>query len=338
MEKINFEYYYGKEAEQFTFFRIPKTLFTDHTFKSLSVDAKVLYGILLDRMSLSMKNNWLDEENRVYIIYPIEEIAETFGCGTQKATKILQELDDKKGIGLVEKKRLGLGKPNILYVKNFIVNRLENEEKNQSSEITNQDLLKSQFKNSENHNSGMMNITKQELLKSPSNKTNINKTDNSDTDFNKTTSISPLDNTRNKESIKKEMVEELKEKIKGNISYGKLIDLHAREKIDLLVDFMVEAIERKEPIKIKGLYIEYDKVKERLLKLEYKHLAYALDYLNTHSQKKVSNLKAYLLAILYNAEENLKLKGLIESQGEDEAENIAYDQDTKIWNDFLNNS
>ena len=90
---IKFNYYYGKEAEQFSFFRIPKLLFTDSTFSKLSSDAKVLYGILLDRMNLSMKNGWLDEENKVYIIFTIEEIAEIMCCATQKATKILQELD-----------------------------------------------------------------------------------------------------------------------------------------------------------------------------------------------------------------------------------------------------
>ena len=71
-----FNYYYGKEVEQFSFFRIPKLLFTDSTFSKLSSDAKVLYGILLDRMNLSMKNNWIGEENKAYIIFTIEEIAE----------------------------------------------------------------------------------------------------------------------------------------------------------------------------------------------------------------------------------------------------------------------
>lgn len=168
---IKFNYYYGKEADQFSFFRIPKLLFTDPIFASLSSDAKVLYGILLDRMNLSMKNNWIDEENKVYIIFTIEEIAEIMCCATQKATKILQELDDKKGIGLVEKKRLGLGKPNILYVKNFILQEgKDKKEKTHIQEETiNQELLKSQFKNDENHNSGNVNFTNQELCKSQCN-------------------------------------------------------------------------------------------------------------------------------------------------------------------------
>ena len=161
---IKFNYYYGKEAENFSFFRIPKLLFTDPIFTKLSSDAKVLYGILLDRMNLSMKNNWIDEENKVYIIFTIEEIANIMCCATQKATKILQELDDKKGIGLVEKKRLGLGKPNILYVKNFIIQETKAQTDVQE-EITNQELLQSQNQNDENYNSGNVIFTKQELLK-----------------------------------------------------------------------------------------------------------------------------------------------------------------------------
>ena len=187
---IKFNYYYGKEAEQFSFFRIPKLLFTDEAFKDLSSDAKVLYGILLDRMSLSMKNNWIDEENKVYIIFTIEEIAEIMSCATQKATKILQELDDKKGIGLVEKKRLGLGKPNILYVKNFIIQETKDQTDVQE-EITNQELLQSQNQNDENHNSGNVIFTKQELLKSQCNKTNYNKTEYSNTEYNNTTPYPP---------------------------------------------------------------------------------------------------------------------------------------------------
>lgn len=336
VEKISFDYYYGKEADQFTFFRIPKILFTDKVFKKLSVDAKVLYGILLDRMNLSMKNKWLDEKNRVYIVYPIEEIAETFGCGTQKATKILQELDEKKGIGLVEKKRLGLGKPNILYVKNFIINEVEKTTESPQEKITKPDLLKSQFKNSENHNSGMMNITKQELLKSPGNNTNINKTDYSDTDFNNTTSISTKDKA--KEGRKRNMEEDLKEKIKENISYKELLSAYPdeEERINLIISLVTDLLISKKPLKINGNYLNHEKVKKKFLDLQYKHIAYALDYLNKVPKKQIINLKAYLLTILFNAENNLKLEGFTKVQNNQEK--INYDQDARIWNEFLNDS
>lgn len=125
MQEIQFDYYRGMEAEQYTFYRIPKVLFTAECFKSLSCEAKVLYGLLLDRMSLSIKNRWFDEEDRVYIIFTVEEIMELMCCKTQKAVKLLKELDAESGIGLIEKKRLGLGKPNVIYVKNFFIKEIK---------------------------------------------------------------------------------------------------------------------------------------------------------------------------------------------------------------------
>lgn len=97
-KKMNFKYFYGTEADQFSFYRIPKALFTNECFKDLSSDAKILYGLMLDRMSLSIKNQWFDEENRAYIYFSIEDIMELLNCGRNKAVKSLQELDDEKGI------------------------------------------------------------------------------------------------------------------------------------------------------------------------------------------------------------------------------------------------
>ena len=89
-EIIKFDYYYGIEAEQFSFYRVPRLLIKDNRFKGLSSDAKLLYGLMLDRMSLSMKNGWLDDENRAYIIYTIDNIMEDLGCGKDKAIKVLK--------------------------------------------------------------------------------------------------------------------------------------------------------------------------------------------------------------------------------------------------------
>lgn len=112
-----FDYYYGFQAEQFSFIRVPKLFFTESDFSELSSEAKILYGIMLDRMSLSVKNQWLDEQNRVYIILTIEEIMTLLNCKNQKAGQTLSELT---AFGLVEKKRRGLGKPSLLYLKNFV--------------------------------------------------------------------------------------------------------------------------------------------------------------------------------------------------------------------------
>ena len=114
---MQYEYFYGAQAEQFSFYRIPKALFTETNFRELSTDAKVLYGILLDRMSLSLKNQWLDAQNKVYIIFTVEEIMDALNCANQKATRLMVELE--KQAGLIERKRQGLGRPNLIYVKNF---------------------------------------------------------------------------------------------------------------------------------------------------------------------------------------------------------------------------
>ena len=111
-------YFYGPQAEQFAFYRIPKALFTNPAYRSISTDAKVLYGLLLDRMSLSARNDWLDEQGRVYIVFTVEEIMESLACGNKKAVGLLRELETEAG--LIERKRQGLGKPNLIYVKNFI--------------------------------------------------------------------------------------------------------------------------------------------------------------------------------------------------------------------------
>ena len=114
---MQYEYFYGAQDEQFSFYRIPKALFTEPNFRELSTDAKVLYGILLDRMSLSLKNQWLDAQNKVYIIFTVEEIMDALNCANQKATRLMVELE--KQAGLIERKRQGLGRPNLIYVKNF---------------------------------------------------------------------------------------------------------------------------------------------------------------------------------------------------------------------------
>jgi len=114
-----FDYFYGKQGEQYAFYRIPKLLFTDFRFQSLSTDAKLLYGMLIDRMELSLKNGWIDEQGRIYLYFTIGEIQERFHCAGGKAVRLLAELDSAKGIGLIENVRQGMGKPNIIYVKNF---------------------------------------------------------------------------------------------------------------------------------------------------------------------------------------------------------------------------
>ena len=143
---MTYDYFYGQQSELFTFYRVPKVLFTNERFWNISADAKMLYGILLDRMSLSARNGWIDENGRVYIIFTIDEAKSALNCAEQKAIKLLSELEKKAG--LIERKRQGLGKPNLIYVKNFI------------------SAVDSQLLNCENHNSGTMKITTDPFLSS----------------------------------------------------------------------------------------------------------------------------------------------------------------------------
>lgn len=132
MSEINnnkFDFYYGKEAEQFNFYRIPKLLFTDSRFSKVSIEAKVLYGLMLDRMSLSIKNGWVDEENRVYIYFKVSDAMEYMNICKDKCIKLFAELDVEKGCGLIFRKRQGLGKPSVIYVMKF--NSGKHEEKNE---------------------------------------------------------------------------------------------------------------------------------------------------------------------------------------------------------------
>ena len=116
MERLKLEFYYGQETEQFTFYRLPKALITDNRFKDISNNSKLLYGLMLDRMSLSVRSGWFDDQNRVYIKYSIKSIMEDLNCSKMTAVGLLKEL---QAIGLVDiEQRNGLA--NIIYVKNFV--------------------------------------------------------------------------------------------------------------------------------------------------------------------------------------------------------------------------
>lgn len=280
---LELNYYYGKEAEQYSFYRIPKALFTDEQFRTVSTEAKVLYGLMLDRMGLSVKNGWMDEDGRVYIIYTVGEIMETLGCAEQKANKLLNELDNKNGIGLIERKRRGLGKPNVIFVKNFIA--------------------KSQIKKCENHKSGDVKITSQELRKSQTNNTELNNTDFNDTDsINPTPTPSapaPVDNSM----MGLDSIGIYEEIIKENIEYEILLERnpYSKDLIDGIVTLMVETVCSSRPsITIAKEDMPQQVVKSRLLKLDEGHVEYVLESFKTNTTK-VRNIRSYLLTALYRA-------------------------------------
>ena len=355
-EKLIFDYYYGKEAEQFSFYRIPRMLIKDKRFSGLSSDAKILYGLMLDRMALSIRNEWQDEDDRTYIIYTIEQITEDLNCSKDKAVRVLAELDGKKGIGLVEKIRRGLGKPDIIYVKNFIgiervpdeddldakKNDVDNsgEEKQPAKPHKSTEVLKSEFKKSENQNSGSLILSiqesaesdfcnsenqtsgglktgLQEVLKSDSIKNNKSNTDMNQTDYNQNnvSENNPINlsigteyadghgGTDTERDRIMERITATRELIKDNIYYSDLIVSHPHERarIDELVEIMVDACTSESRTLRIG---KEDKpqvlVQSRFEKYDYSMMEYVLSCLSDNTTK-VHNIKNYLLTTLYNA-------------------------------------
>ena len=276
-----YDYFYGAQADQFSFIRIPTVLFSQEQFKNISPEAKVLYGILLKRMDLSAKNGWLDDKGRVYIICTLEEIMETLNCGNQKAVKLMDELEGK--IGLIERKRQGLGKPNLIYVKNFIcpVDKVDNS-------------APSHFLKCENHTSGDVKITLQEVRKSHGSNTDNNDTDNRYTE-------NPIYPGRDEEEMRARMICE--SFFKDQIEYDYLLDQYPYEGetirgiLDLLVDTYCS---KRKYIRVAGDDKPADVVKSQIAKLNSSHIQYVIDCLKENTTD-VRNIKQYLLAALYNA-------------------------------------
>ena len=268
------DYFYGPQAEQFAFYRIPKALFTDPAFRSISTDAKVLYGLLLDRMSLSARNDWLDEQGRVYIVFTVEEIMESLACGNKKAVGLLRELE--VGAGLIERRRQGLGKPNLIYVKNFI---------------------KGNFLKCPNDTSVSVQSTVHDVSKGHGNKTDKNYTDLSETD--------PFlsDVAAGTESEGKDDRTLYQEYFARQLGFDALIASYPededmlREMLELLVDTVCS---KRRFIRIAGDDKPAEVVKAQLMKLNNDHLRFVLMCLKENTTQ-VRNMRQYLLATLYNA-------------------------------------
>ena len=270
------DYFYGPQAEQFAFYRIPKALFTDPAFRSISTDAKVLYGLLLDRMSLSARNDWLDDAGRVYIIFTVEEVMDALCCADNKATRLLRELE---GVGLIERKRRGLGKPSFVYVKNFV------------------DVPEQRLQNRENHDSVAAQTATLEAPKSRCNKTDKNYTDPSETD--------PFlsDVAAGTETEGKDNRTLYQEYFARQLGFEALIAGHPddedmlREMLELLVDTVGS---KRRFIRIEGEDKAGEVVKAQLMKLNGDHLRFVLMCLKENTTQ-VRNMRQYLLATLYNA-------------------------------------
>lgn len=313
MPKTEFDYYYGVEAEQFTFVRVPKVLFTDKEhFGGLSNEAKLLYGLLLERMSLSRKNNWIDKHNRVYIIFPVEEIEESLDVGHEKALNLLKELDDQSGIGLVRKKRRGLGLPSILYVKNFIVKGEQNTDRvptSRSTENEFQEVGKTDFKKSENQASANPKNRLLEVRNSDSNNIDINNTDMSytydqsinlsRTDF-QNFSPGAVDNDGLIDGIDRNTVEE---EVKKQIEYDCLIshpDSSVVQMAEEIKDLMVDVLCGERSVVSEGKRISEETARAAYRKITFDHVQYVMKSLVSYPDK-ISRIDRFLTVSLFNS-------------------------------------
>ena len=183
-EKITYDYFYGGQLEAFSYYRLPRVLVTGQQFRGLSTDAKLLYALLLDRMGLSSRNGWYDEQGRVYIYYPVEEIEEDIGCGHGKAVRLLAELDSAKGIGLIERVRQGQGRPTKIFVKQFTTVEVPDfpcpppptggEPMPTSTKMGCQEVPKADGQKYQTHTSGLPKTGSLDVPKSNGNYNNIN--------------------------------------------------------------------------------------------------------------------------------------------------------------------
>lgn len=129
----NFDYIYSGETEDFSFFRFPRALVKDERFCALSTDSKLLYGLMLDRMSLSIQNGWQDTEGRTFIYFTLEEIQATLSCGHNKAVRLLAELEQ---YALIERVKQGQGRPAKIYVKKISAASADNGEGTENDSIS----------------------------------------------------------------------------------------------------------------------------------------------------------------------------------------------------------
>ena len=269
---MTFDYFTKEQSDMFAFYRVPKILITSDYFEELSTNAKLLYGLLLDRVSLSSNNGWVDEQGHVYIIYTLGSIQRDMHCGDKKATRLLAELEKWN---LIERIRQGQGKPSIIYVKNFL---LPSEQR---------------FLTSQNNDSRDAIITIQDSSKQRGSNTNNNYTDINNT--NPSRSGADVDNLDERQSYYEYLYDQLQ------MDYLYQQHPYERELLTEIFNLILDTVcSNRKQIRIAGDDKNINVVKSQFMKLDYSHIDYVLSCLKENGTD-VRNIKQYLLASLYNA-------------------------------------
>ena len=360
--RVQLDYFYGAEADNFTFFRIPKKLFKDKRFKGkLSDGAKILYGLMLDRLQLSIRNGWFDDQHRAYIRYSIEQIMDDMDCGNQKACKLLKELDKKNGIGLIESKRLGLGQANVYYVLNFASGGDDDDENggnrpsggdgtsgqfdhsrpfakakqplqnganvpetlaapqkcenhiSGSVKTTSQEMCKSHDSKCENHTYGSVKVTSAEVWDSHANKTDLNDTDSSDTDSSSFRVVPMREEAHpqgEKDDEEAERAKKLMEErrayeayLRKQLDYDNMmqrLQLNEKDEFDGYFNLILGVLcSQKKLIRIEGEMIPIDLVKSEFMKLTGEDVLDVMERIANKKDEEIGNIDGYVITSLY---------------------------------------
>lgn len=293
-EKVTMKYFWGQDVQMTQFYRVPKALYTAEYFRKICFEAKAIYGMMIDRVGLSIKNQWLDDEGKTYICYSVADIMEDTGCKRGMVLKCLKELRE---IGLIETVKQGQGHPDIIYVKNFEfveeeVRSTENEPQ-QISEVQKTDLKKREKQTSSGAENELLEVQK----------SNPNNTENNYININNTYPILSISERKVDGIDAMEEYQAYSEIIKENIEYDALCARYPYETeiVGGIFDLILETvISKKDSVLVSGQEYPAALVKSKFLKLNFSHIEYVIGCMGKNTTK-VRNIKAYLLAALFNA-------------------------------------
>ncbi len=320
------DYYYGKEANQYIFYRIPKMLFTEPYFCKMSNDSKILYGLMLDRMGISGKNNWRDENNRIFIYFTLEDIQKYLNCSHTKGVKLTAELEN---MNLIESVKQGQGKPTRIYIKKFFTSANKTYQQKftdypQSYPQESQNFTKQEMQTCENEKSGLPKIGSTDISKTDTNNNNYNNNEFNNIECNKSKSMSchneitdyDYDNDlkhNNSDNIdeyplnkfvnKHKKQQQFENFVKEQINYNLLISNNPEEKteVDSLVFMITETLlSNSQTIRINGENKTLSIVKSVFSKIDYGIIRYTINKFK-EQKHKIKHIKSYLLTCLYNA-------------------------------------
>ncbi len=321
------------------FYRLPKALFTDGCFRDISLSAKMLYAMLLDRLSLSVRNGWQDEDGSVFVYFKMSEAEEQLDCGHSKMIRLFAELESSS---LIRRKRQGQGKPMKIYVQNLLgdAQAAEQISENDAAELSENNTFEGE--NEPLQTSGQLEISPPEVLfsddrlaesdtfecenesaisekqtselpetsgaevsKPATNKTEINNTEMNEINLIYPPYIPPF--TPESDAMDQidtmDTMDSYRRVIKANIDYDVLLIDHPadRELIDSYVELMAEiCTSKRQTVRISREDLPVEVVRSRFLKLTGEHISYVLECMKK-TTTSISNIKAYLLAALYNA-------------------------------------